>query len=251
MRCRGATSTVVVAVLVLAGCDSDPETAVPTEAADGAPADEEATSDPRREALEAAIVEVTATVTAARDHLVRAAEEGDPAPASVAVARLTADEDLAAGATPDGPPLLPGSDSTRAETIDYGDVFTLALEASRDAGGALGGDLSRVLSDTVVGDLGSWQRDPGGVLETVDRLATGRDVEAAEPAILDELAGEGLRALAWALFAARADDPATVTAASERATAHLGLILASLEALDPAGSDDAEARAGTAPGTGA
>jgi hypothetical protein len=251
VRRRRVASAVLVAGIVLAGCDGEPGSTTPTETADGAPTDEQATTDPRREALEAAIVEVTATVTAARDHLVRAAEEGDPAPATVAVARLTADEDLAAGATPDGPPLLPGADSTRAETIDYGDVFTLALEASRDAGGALGADLSRVLSDTVVGDLGTWQRDPAGVLETVDRLATGGDVEAAEPAILDELAGEGLRALAWALFAARADDPATVTAASERATAHLGVILASLEALDPTGSDDADAHTGTAPGTGA
>lgn len=239
---RPLTAALVATTVALTGCDRTPAAEDPTEATDGAPVDEEATADPRQDALVAAIDQLTATVAEARDHLERAASDGDPDAAATAVAWLTADDDLAEGASADGPPLLPGPDSTRAETIDYGDVFSVALEAARDAGGGLGADLSRVLSDTVVGDLGTWQRDPGGVLDEIDRLATGGDVEAAEPAILDRLAGEGLRALAWALFAARADEAGTVAAASERATAHLGLILGALDALDVpagAGTDDA------------
>lgn len=189
------------------------------------------TEDPRRDALVEALEGVERSVTAARDLLVEAQETGDAGAAQRAVAALTADERLTDGVQGDVAPLLPGPVTSRQETVDYGDSFTAAFEAARDAGGSLAADARRVLSDTVAGDLGAWQRDAGGVLDTASDAARG-DLETAETRIL-ELAGEGTRALAWTLYAARADDADGVSAAAERALAHLDLIRLALSELTP------------------
>ncbi len=232
MTVPNAPAAVLAIAVALGACSASVEA---PEASDtesiGAP-DRQPVDEPELDALRAAVDILVATTTAARDQLETARQGGDRDAAATAVALLTADERLRTVAAPDLPPLLPGPETSRQETIDYGDAFTLATEAARDAGGALGGEVARVLGDTIAGDVGAWQRDAEGVLDAVDDVATGRDVPAAEPAVL-ALAGEGTRALAWALFAARGDDPATVTAAAERALAHLDLILSALRDAAP------------------
>jgi hypothetical protein len=228
----------LAAVLVVAGCTptatdtlTGTETTAPSATA-AAPAE-----DPRRDALLAAVADLLTTVDAATSLLAEAADSGDPATAERAVATLTADEDLAAGAERDVAPLLPGPETSRQETVDYGDAFTTTLEAARDGSGALAADVSRVLSDTIAGDLGAWQRDAAGVLDTVDQAARGDDVTAAEPDVL-AIPGEGTRALAWALLASRADAPETVAAAAERGIAHLDLIRFALTELTDTETDE-------------
>lgn len=216
---------------LLAGACSPGAADTPTEAT-GAGSDpgEPPTDDPRDAVLADQVATLRTTVAAARDLLAAAAADGDHDAAASAVAALTADEGLRAGASADVPPLLPGPETSREETIDYGDALTATYTAARTAGGSYGADVSRVLADQVAGDLGAWQRGAEGILEAVDDAASGGTVEDAEPAVLG-LVGEGPRALAWALLAARAQDPATVTAAAERGVAHLELVLAAVDAL--------------------
>lgn len=228
---RRAVAGLLTAAVLTAGCTDTPADAPPQAASETTVPLPGPTEDPRVEALVAALDGVRASVSTARDLLVEAQSSGDADAADRAVAALTADEDLRGGAEADVAPLLPGPVTSRQETVDYGDSFTTALEAARDAAGALAADAQRVLSDTVAGDLGAWQRDAAGVLDAVSDAARG-DLDTAEVAILD-LAGEGTRALAWALYAARADDPDTVAAAAERAIAHLDIVRLALTELSP------------------
>ncbi|MFP5309968.1 MAG: hypothetical protein ACLGIR_10385 [Actinomycetes bacterium] len=234
---RAAPRRIAVAVLLAAaavtGC-ADPSTEPAVEETTAA-ADELRPPDPRLETLTEELQDLRATVTTARDLLAAAGAEGDPAPAREAVAALTADEDLRAGAEAPVAPLFPGPEISRAETIDYGDVLTSTLTAARDAGQV--DTVAQLLGDRVAGDLGAWQRDPAGRLAAVDAAARTRGVEQAEAAVL-ELPGEGTRALAYALLAARATSPDDVTAFAERAVVHLDLILRDLpDAEDVTGAD--------------
>lgn len=183
-------------------------------------------TDPLEEGLVAEMRALRATVAAARELLGEAAA-GDAAAAEEAVAALTADDRLADAET-DVAPLFPGPDSSRAETIDYGDAFTRTLTAARGASGTFASEVSQILADQVAGDVGIWQRDPEGLLDEVDGAARARSVEEAEVAVL-ELPGEGTRALAYALLAARADGDDDRTAYAERAIAHLDIVLRAVD----------------------
>ena len=194
-----------------------------------------ATPDVREEALLTEVRSLRETVATAR-RLLEEAAAGDTAAAGDAVAALTADDRLAEGSV-DVAPLFPGPLSSRAETIDYGDAFSRTLTAARESGGQFGVRISQVLADPIAGDLGIWQRDAEGLLDAVDDAARPTSVAEAEQAVL-ELPGEGTRALAFALLAARAGDGADVRAYAERAIAHLDVVLRALDdALDSTEED--------------
>jgi hypothetical protein len=232
---RAATAVGLALVLALAGCadpSTEPPMAGPTTAGDDA-----APPDPRLETLSEELKDLRTTVVTARDLLAAAGASGDPGPAAEAVAALTADERLTGGVPAPVAPLFPGPETSREQTIDYGDVLTSTLTAARDAGDVDG--VSQLLADRVAGDLGAWQRDPQGRLDLIDAAARTRGVEAAETAVL-ELPGEGTRALAYALLAARATSPEDVAAYTERAIVHLELILRDLpDAFEAVQPDDA------------
>jgi hypothetical protein len=117
-------------------------------------------------------------------------------------------------------PLLPGPETSREETVTYGDLLTGLLAASRQAGGR-GEPVQRLLADPVAGDLGSWQRAPSDLLALIAAAAATESLEEAEPLVL-ALDGEAPRALAWAALAVRA--PALASGAAERALAHMAII---------------------------
>jgi hypothetical protein len=198
--------------------------------------------DPARDALLAQLGDLRATVANARDELAAALEPADAATARRAGDRTLAwllegagDEDVAA--------LFP---STTTERGDLGsdDVLTLTLTAARDAGGTLGRSALELLRDPVAGDLGTWQRDPAGVIASVQATTDAAgDLAARERAVL-ELPGEGTRALAWTLLTAEARSTDDAAAYAERGIAHLDLILAAIDDL-LATHDDAEATDGT------
>jgi hypothetical protein len=193
--------------------------------------------DPARDALVAQLGELRATVAAARDELASALEPADSASArragDRAVAVLLEGGSQAGGTSP----LFP---STTTERGDLGseDELTATLTAARDAGGTLGRAAVEALRDPIAGDLGTWQRDPAGVVATVRDTASSRStLEALERAVL-ELPGEGTRALAWALLTADARDRDSAAAYAERGVAHLDIILATLDDLLAEGSVD-------------
>jgi hypothetical protein len=185
--------------------------------------------DPARDALLGQLRDLRVTIAAARDELASAMEATDAASArrtgDRAVAWLlegTGGEDVA--------PLFP---STTTERGDLGsdDVLTRTLTAARDAGGGLGRSALELLRDPVAGDLGTWQRDPAGVVASVEATtAAAGDLAAREQAVL-ELPGEGTRALAWALLTASARDVDEAAAYAERGLAHLDLILLAIDDL--------------------
>lgn len=231
---RHLTVTVLVAFAVaVTACSADGPADDRTESSptpQGAPS-----PDPRADALVGEVRDLRETVATARQLLIEAAD-GDPGAATDAVAALTADDRIADGSV-DVAPLFPGPLSSREETIDYGDALTRTLTAARESGGELGVRISQVLSDPIAGDLGIWQRDAEGLLDAVDEAARSSSVAEAEVAVL-ELPGEGTRALAYALLAARAEDDADVRAYAERAIAHLDVVL---RAIDDALADAAGA----------
>lgn len=225
----------------LAGCSDD----LPADSVTSAPASQTEFSslDPLEDDLVVQVRALRETIVAAMV-LLADARAGDDAAADAAVGALTADERLtttSAGVAPPSPgvaPLFPGPRTSREETIDYGDTLTRTLTAARGAGGPLGERISQVLSDPIAGDLGIWQRDAEGLLDAVDAAARSTTVEEAEAAVLD-LPGEGTRALAYALLAARAEDAGARRAYAERASAHLDIVLRAI--------DDALAETGASP----
>lgn len=220
------TPAVLLVALVLGGaaCTSDTaDSGTPTEA----DADAEArTTDPFEDGLVTHVRALRATVATARALLAEAAT-GDVGAAEDAVAALTADDRLSSGQVQVAP-LFPGPDTSREETIDYGDALTATLTAARGASGPLGDRISQVLADPVAGDLGIWQRDAEGLLDAIDDAARSASVQEAETAVL-ALAGEGTRALAYALLTARAEADEERAAYAERATAHLDVVLRAID----------------------
>lgn len=229
---RHLTVTVLVAFSVaVTACSTDGPTDAQPE---GSPAPQDSTTpDPREDALIREVRALRETVATARRLLEEAADSG-PGAAADAVAALTADDRIADGSA-DVAPLFPGPLSSREETIDYGDALTQTRTAARESGGTLGVRISQVLSDPIAGDLGIWQRDAEGLLDAVDEAARSSSIEEAEVAVL-ELPGEGTRALAYALLAARADDDEDRRAYAERGIAHLDIVL---RAIDDAIADGA------------
>ncbi len=193
--------------------------------------------DPRDAELDVETRELVATLTdagTAFEQLARASDLADAAPITPRLlATLSADprwSDPDGNGVPDElgvRPLLPGPDISREEELDAKDAFSAVLAAARDAGSA-GAVLVDILRDPVTGDLGAWQRDPGGLLDgIVAKVRNVRDVAGAERAI-SELQGEGPKALAWALLADGAvarRDLQQVRAYGERGAVHVQLML--------------------------
>lgn len=188
--------------------------------------------DPEQEALASGLVQLGATIAAVRAGL----EAGvDGAPLDDVVPLLVADPSAVVPGAPsvapgepvgDPPPVLPGPESSREETLRYGDLLTTLLAAARSAGGA-GEPVQRLLADPVAGDLGSWQRAPDDLLALIADAAAAPTLEDAEPLVL-ALDGEAARALAWTALGTRV--PALAPQAAERALAHLAVIEAAVQA---------------------
>lgn len=240
-----AGALLLVGVL-LTGCDlGSTPSGTPSPTA-GATALGSEPPDPRDAALTAALEDLRSTVVAAREALVAAGTAegaGGQDAADLAVALLAADAELAeAEEDPDPRPLFPGPETSRVETIDYGDAFSEALSAARAAGQA-GAPVLDLLRDPVAGDIGVWQRDAAGVLDELRSTARdlrSEDLPTAEASIA-ELDGEGPKALVWALLAADAWGPEERAAYAERGAAHLDVILDAVDgALDDRGPADGQ-----------
>jgi hypothetical protein len=138
-----------------------------------------------------------------------------------------ADASTAVGVTP---PLLPSRTPDRAVDAQEATLID-AVTAARDAGGALGRELSSLLADAVAGDLGAWQRDPEGMIALArDTGDASRPIGDLEQAVLD-LPGDATRTLAWVFVLVDADDVGISRQAAERARAHVGLMRAGLAEL--------------------
>jgi len=222
--------------LLLAACQVGDDVVLPqedpTEDAEASPTPTAAS--PERAALAAGVAQLRATVAATREAL-EAAQGGDTDALATALGLLVAEPTGVVGegvevANPgeDTPPLLPGPDSSREETVAYGDLLTTLLGASRSAGGA-GEPVQRLLADPLAGDLGAWQRAPGDQLALVVDAADAPDLDAAEPDVL-ALQGEALRALAWTVMGAQ--DATLAPEAAGRALAHLTVVEVALDDLD-------------------
>lgn len=230
--CLRAGVGVLAGVALLAGCElpgAPVEEASPTTTSTALGSEP---PDPRDAHLTTALEELRRSVAAARHALATAqTAAGDEATtaAETAVALLAAQEEIAEEEPdPDPRPLFPGPVVSREETVDYGDAFTETLSAARAAGSA-GAPVLDLLRDPVAGDVGTWQRDAEGMLEQIDDAARPTDDVAEAEASVAELAGEGTRALAWALLAAGADDDDLRSAFAERGVAHLDIVLAAVD----------------------
>jgi hypothetical protein len=230
-RRRRRPFVALAAATVAVGSFACAEPALPdTPQGEGAEQPVEASApDPARDALLAQLHELRATIAAARDELATAMDAADASSARRAGDRALAwllddpDEDGVAA-------LFPSTTTDRGD-LGTADVLTLSLTAARDAGGTLGRSALELLRDPIAGDLGTWQRDPAGVVASVESTIAGAgDLTAREQAVL-ELPGEGTRALAWALLTADARDADTAAAYAERGLAHLDLILLSIDDL--------------------
>jgi len=239
-----ALSLLAAMAVLLAGC-TDPELDVPADqpapASSSSPGAE--APDPRRDELVAEVRSLTGTLAAARDALTLARDAADVADvaaaragAEAAVHTLTAHPGWAGDLDGDGAvrplevsPLLPGPGDAIPEDAFYGDQFSRTLTAAR-AAGAAGNPVVDALRDPVVGDLGVWQADTGGILALVDQAADPSDLAAVEAAT-QELPGSATRALTYALTAVRARDLPTIATATERALAHLDLTITAIHEL--------------------
>jgi len=177
----------------------------------------------------------SATDDAAADLAVAVVQALAADPAALGLRLDTPDhaQDDGTGSGPRTTPLLPGpAPESREDAIDWGDALTRATTAARDAG-AIGTSLLGVLRDPIAGDLGSWERDPAGLLAAAIDLARSlRSVEEGEDAVAT-LEGEALRSLCWAAFAVLSNDPDVMRAAGERGAVHVGLMLDAVAALEP------------------
>ncbi|MBS3940294.1 MAG: hypothetical protein KG028_04960 [Actinobacteria bacterium] len=229
---RPVAATLLPALLVL-GLSGCAEPSLPSEPAtpEAEAPTETPTPEPDRAELVAMVGELVGSLERARDLLIEAAEADDPDTASRAADQALAQLVVGLGdAEPEGRAVFPGVTSQeRGGSGDADDALTLALTAASDAGGRLGDEVSDVLRDPLAGDLGSWQRDPAGLVELARQVgAADGDLDATEAAVL-ELPGEGTRAIAWAMLAADAQG-ADVATYAERGATHLDFALEALQA---------------------
>lgn len=222
-----------------AGCASSgsPEDG-DTDGAGAAPGAQATPPDAAAAALAGEAEALTAAVATARDALLEAAGAQEltaaRAAATAAATQLVADAPLAEGEEPPDPPaVMPGplSSRTREEQIDYGDAFTRTMSAARAAGQA-GAPVLGVLRDPLAGDLGTWQRDPAGVLASIDEVVDTASVPEEAEAAVAELPGEISKAIVFARLAAQADTLPTVQAYADRGAAHLDIIDTALSDLE-------------------
>jgi hypothetical protein len=196
--------------------------------------------DPDLDLLHAELGRLVASLTAARDRLVDAAGSADVDAARAAgegAAALLVDDARFADARGDLDALLPAEDRERGDTGSGEDLLTTTLAAARDAG-ELGRRTTAVMRDTIAGDLGSWQRDPEGMVTLIEATAEPDAALADLEAAVLEVPGEGPRALAWALLVAGAPELDTAAAYAERGIAHLDLALDAVRDLLPADPEE-------------
>lgn len=242
-RRSGLLSLIILALLLMPVACADP--AQEGRVGEGAPgrplgADQ---PDPRRDTLVVALSDLHATLQVARGHLAEAEQADDVASGRAAGQRAV--DGLLATADIESPdngvrPLFPAESADPAGSMAREDALTVTLTAARDAG-SVGSGVVDLLRDPLAGDLGAWQRDAAGVVAIVRQtVATTSDLQQLEAEVLT-LAGEGTRALAWALLTAQAASLDEVHAYAERAGTHLDIVLqavdAELAALRPAEPD--------------
>lgn len=233
-------------VAVVAACsvadDPPPEETAPAEQAPIA----SSTPDPARDALDAEVERLGATVATAREALAETLDASTPARARQAATDALAL--LVAGADDgdDPRPLFPAESLGRDEVSDAPDQLTNTLTAARDVGGAHGNAVVDLLRDPVAGDLGAWQRDAAGVLLSIEATTQeAADLDGLEMAIA-ELPGLGTQAVAWVQLAAAATSLDQARAFAERGLAGLDTIVVGVDLLTrdaegDAGDDDAAA----------
>lgn len=232
-RVRAGRYLAVVAAAALAMACSEPDLPdgpVEDTGTDPAPDAEEA-DNPQREDLRDQLAEFGATIEAATDELGTAA-----AASSAGEARAAADRALAALLEGEGTggstaPLLPADSPERGQIGDRGDALGTTLALARDVGGGTGEAVVGLLRDEVAGDLGAWERDAAGVVDTARSAAGGGGSLDQRTERILELPGEATRALAWTLIAAETSDGELATTAAERAASHLELIAIALDEL--------------------
>jgi len=157
---------------------------------------------------------------------------GEPSDTSGPDDEVAPEEDTDDVGTDPTSALLPSQTLDRSESAASPDLLSETMTLASDVGGDLGRDITEVLRDPIAGDLGSWQRDPAGVVALAERVATSStDLTTLETAIR-ELEGEGTRALAWTFVAegaAGANDLELARGAAERALAHVQIMLLAVE----------------------
>lgn len=214
---------VAVAALLIAGC-AEPD--LPDEV-EQTPIDaEEPVGEPEEaDELLDQLGELRLTLDEIRDALL-SVQEADALPAADgaverALAALLVDPASDAGEVT---PLLPSETVERADSPTAPDMLNATMSVAQDLSGSLGREATDMLRDPIAGDLGSWQRDPAGMVALAeDAAASASELEALEVAIL-QLDGEGTRALAWTFVARDADDLPLAQGAAERALAHVDLM---------------------------
>lgn len=241
---RRATRGVVTALalaLLASGCG----TALPgpsTDASDadagaGAAAQPEA-PDPTGTALLAQLDRMEATVLAAQAALRDAADAATPVAARdgarAALALLVVGgADRIVDGPPEGlTPLLPATAAAREGGVTAADLLTATVTVAGDEGSERGRVVLELLRDPIAGDLGAWQRDPGGVIALVraavaEAVAAGDDVDTLDLR-LRELPGQATRAIGWSIAVLDARDLATAQACAARGAAHLEVVLVGL-----------------------
>jgi hypothetical protein len=226
--------TALLGLLVVLGACTEPELVDEDTEEEAAPTPS-AVPAPEEELLREQVTILMASVSRARDHLQEAADATDLAEAQdagdAAAAQLVADGRLAQD---DPPAVLPAESVVRGDQRTHPDAMTPALSAARQAGGSLGEQVVGVLRDPLAGDLGTWERDPAGMIAQAEAVADpDTPLETLDAAVLD-LGGDALRALTWALLAAEADDLELAQAYGERGVVHLDLILEAMaQVTDP------------------
>lgn len=229
---RPVAATFLLALLVpgLTGC-AEPSLPTEPETSDVEAPTETPIPDPDRAELVGVVGDLVVSLERARDLLAEAAEAAEPGAARRAAGQALAQLVVGLGdGEPEGHAVFPSvTTEERGGSGDADDALTLALTAANDAGGTLGDEVSDVLRDPLAGDLGSWQRDPAGLVDLARQVgADTGDLDGMDAAVR-ELPGEGTRAIAWAMLAAEAqgDD---VTTYAERGATHLDFALEAMQA---------------------
>lgn len=157
----------------------------------------------------------------------------------VATARQAGDVALAALVTDDDgrSALLPHTSPDRLESLASSALMVTALAVATEVGGTQGGQLRDVISATVAGDLGGWQRDAAGMIswarQVADLANTAIPLDQLQTAVL-ELPGDGLRSVAWTMLLADAADLDAAHTYAERARAHIQLMQVEIDQLGAA-----------------
>lgn len=159
------------------------------------------------------------------------AAEGDidavRAVGEAAVARMLGTAGGSAGGS-EGPGLVPAIEPDRSGA-GSDDLVTALVTAA----GGVGGERSRLIlelvRDPMLGDLGTWQRDPVGVIAVLRSAAVTSTDAGALDAVLLQLSGELTRALGYALAVAATDDPALASHAARQAAGRIGVVLVAVE----------------------